>query len=150
MVARRFLLLPSHASRVEPHAQSSRLMPQCPRAIPGCQVLRIGLSEYRPRTLILFLPFIDWQYSAVTLTLTCPDNDVQKQYLESGQVSEYVGNVLTNYCKSLGGSDSFTFHIPRTRVNRHAHNVKFGHDHYAACAPLLRPNENLIFRVPDQ
>jgi hypothetical protein len=44
MVARRFSLLPSHANGID-------IMPQCPRAIPGCQVLWMDFSEYRPRTI---------------------------------------------------------------------------------------------------
>jgi hypothetical protein len=38
MVARRFSLLPSHASRVDRMLNRLAIMPQCPQAIPGCQV----------------------------------------------------------------------------------------------------------------
>ena len=57
MVARRFSLLPSHASRVDHMLNRLAIIPQCPRAIPGCQVFgwvspNIGLEQYPCRSSI--------------------------------------------------------------------------------------------------
>lgn len=47
-------------------------------------------------------------YSAGMLNLTCPDNDVQKQYLESGRVSEYIKKCFDQLSLMLPARHSYT------------------------------------------
>lgn len=125
--------------------------PQCTWAIPGYQVLWMGFSDCRPRTIILVVH---------RLAVNSPDNDVQKQYLESVRVSIYVKNGLTKFYMLLDRRDSFMFHIPVTRVYKswHAHNVKLtvilpAYHSYARmrtplCVTLISKNVADPFRTP--